>query len=244
MLKTYNLKDTTQLVFSYKKTYPKYTKLILYNRPYVKTIEGFEPHEQKKATASHKKSQDPIQEEDNKHLSLSRTKRKITDLTICNDFDAFATFTFKHNREDINYCKQTMSNWLQSQQKKYGKFNYIIVPEYHKNKKAIHFHALLKNYQGKLTPTKHKIKGRKVYNIKSYRSGFTTLVKIDNIEKVSSYIRKYITKDMPKMESKKRYWRSTGLIQPIVEINTPEEISDYELLYKNSVYRIYKKNVV
>lgn len=240
MLKLYKINETTEIVFSYKKTYPTYSKLIIYNRPYIKTIAGFEPHEQEESLSKNSGNTDPLRKEDNQFLSFQRTKRVITDLTICNDFDSFATFTFKDNRNNLEACRMKMSSWLHSQQKTYGKFNYLIVPEFHKDKKAIHFHALLKDYKGKLYKTNHKIKGRTVYNITSYRKGYTTLVKIDDIDKVSSYIRKYITKDMPLIASRKRYWRSTNLIKPIIEENVNEDLERYEEIYKNSNYTIYK----
>ena len=107
-----------------------------------------------------------------------------------------------------------MANWLRNQRKKLGKFDYLIVSEFHKDGKALHFHALMGNYKGKLIPSGKTTKGRPTYYFPDYTLGFNSVVKIDNIEKVSSYVRKYITKDMPQFPGQHRFWSSTGLKRP------------------------------
>lgn len=181
-----------------------------------------------------------------KARSLTRTKQTLTDLVLMNDFDMFATFTFNKNRHDINSCKLTMSNWLKSQQKTHGKFQYLIVPEYHKDK-ALHFHALLQHYTGNLSPAinPHSNKplmtksGLPIYNISSYRSGFSTITKIKNQEATSKYIRKYITKDMPEFSSKKRYWSSKNLNKPLTIYDIEDNYYDKIATHGNETYTNY-----
>lgn len=206
--------ETYHSVHSYLKIYPMFSKLIIYKTPIMVKTAGFE-EEQKSCRSKNDSTPDPLAYFE----SLRRTKTTISDITLCNDFDMFATFTFKDDRQNILLIKRRMAQWLKNQKAIHGKFSYLIVPEFHKDGKSIHFHALLKNYQGTLVNSGKRINKRTAYNIKSYRLGFSTIVKIDDINKVSSYVRKYITKDMPKLESKKRYWCSTGLIRPLVVEN-------------------------
>lgn len=204
--------DSKHLVSSITKVYPTLTKHYVYNSPILLRKEGFSPQEVKQRIYT--KAQEIENKENILNDSIRRTKTTISDIVLCNSFEHFVTFTFAKDRDDINKCKSKMSKWLDTQQKTHGKFSYVIVPEFHKDGKSLHFHALFKGYKGSLHKTNKKIGGRVVYNVKSYRKGFTTLVIIDNHEKVSSYIKKYITKDMPSLSAKKRYWCSTGLIRP------------------------------
>jgi hypothetical protein len=205
--------QTYHPVFAYLKKYPNFSRLIKYDYPILIKTKGFE--EQNKKTNKKSGSPNPIAFVE----SIRRTKTVISDLTLCNDFDMFVTFTFAKDRQNINKLKKQMSQWLKNEKARRGKFSYIIVPEFHKDGVSIHFHALFKNYKGDLINSGKKINQRTAFNLKSYTLGYSTAVKIDDISKVSSYVRKYITKDMPKFEGKKRYWCSTGLKRPIVVEN-------------------------
>ena len=212
----FNNSEVYQPIYNRLKVYPTFMRLYKFNSPSIERLPGYE--ERKSKTINTTKN--ATTEEDNLYRSLRRTKTTISDLVLSNDFTIFATFTFKTDRQDIEKCKSKMTNWLKSQQKTYGKFTYLIVPEFHKDKKSIHFHALMHGYKGQLQDSGHKINSRTAYNITSYKSGFSTAIKIDNQAKVSSYVRKYITKDMPQFDGKKRYWISTGLKRPFTDVNT------------------------
>lgn len=156
----------------------------------------------------------------------------ITDYTLANEFDLFTTFTFDPQKVDslnFEFAKEKMSNWLKVAKRNSPDLKYLIVAELHKVSGRIHFHALMKNYSGDLHLAYSKngqpmIKNnRKIYNIGAYKWGYSTAVKIDNIEKVSSYIQKYITKDMLKITNKKRFWASRNLIKPKKTYNVPLE---------------------
>jgi hypothetical protein len=231
VLKAVQESETYELVGSYAKIYPKFIKIFEFDSPIKQRISGLEsrsPNEvhPKKSSSGGNYIDD----------SLRRTKTAIADITICNDFDLFVTFTFKKDRYDIQKTKNKMSKWLKNQRELHGKFDYVIVPEFHKDKKAIHFHALFKGYKGKLHKTKIVQKGRPIYNITSYKLGFSTAAKIDNVEKVSSYVRKYITKDMPQFPGKKHYWVSNQLKRPITQRNP-----NYYKNPQNKFTEIFKK---
>ena len=236
-----------QNVSAYLKIYPKFNRLIVFDFPVKQRIPGFETTDKKIKRSILPKKQIINSMYDSSYDSIRRTKTKITDLSLCNEFSHFATFTFSKDRQDIQKCKQKMSNWLFTQQKIHGKFQYLIVPEFHKDGKSIHFHALINNYKGKMVDSGHKINGRTTYNISSYRSGFSTAVEIDNHEKVSSYIRKYITKNMPKFENKKRYWSSTQLIRPKTVAQLTTEIhrnNGYTQTFQKNGLTVYEKSTI
>lgn len=198
-------------VYSYAKIYNNMTKLFEFNHPSKIRKKGYEARK-KRVKMNKNSTPDPVSVID----SLRRTKTRLSDIVVSNDFDLFCTFTFAEDRQNVDKCKSKMSVWLNNQQKRVGEFDYVIVPEFHKDGKSIHFHALFKGYKGKLEKTKlltPKTKQR-VYNIPGYKAGFSTAVKIDDIEAVGSYIKKYITKDMPQFNGKKRYWCSQGLSRP------------------------------
>jgi len=223
------------------KIYPTKTKIYFYKSKQEIKQDGWEssrPNKHNKATKTKSLPEDVFR-------SLRRTKTTISDIVQCNRFDYFVTFTFKSERDNVDKCKSKLSGWLKRERKRQPNsdmFRYLIVPEYHKDGKSLHFHALITG-ELKLKPTKIFQKGRRVYNIENYRSGFTTAVKIDNIEKVSSYIKKYITKDMPQFSGKKRYWNSKHLIRPESHWTTDDLLNlstDLKHVYSTLNYELYE----
>ncbi len=201
-------------ITAYSKEYPTFTRLISYEHSIKVRESGYEA--QREALYSHRQGvTNPLTLID----SIRRSKKELADLTLCNDFDLFVTFTFATHRQNITKCKTRMSKWLKNQKDLHGKFNYLIVPEFHKDGKSLHFHALINKFPGKLNFSGIVQNHSRVYNLPSYRIGFTNATHIKDKSKLSNYIRKYITKDMPKFDGKKRYWCSTGLIRPIVTPN-------------------------
>ena len=168
--------------------------------------------------------------------SLQRTKTSIKDIILCNHFEHFCTFTFADHRDDVEVCKARMQYWLKSQQKLHGSFEYLIVPEFHKDGKSLHFHALFRGYRGQLKPAVSSKTGKElfshagyqIFDIVSYRSGFGEAAKIEQSDesrsKVANYVTKYITKDMPQFFGKKRYWVSRSLVRPLRNSNVDPSV--------------------
>lgn len=223
-------------VRNFVKIYPTKIKYFEYKDGFYKMYSGFEPSTDltESSTSSSRQNSDL----DNALRSLRRSKTTISDIVECTQFDLFCTFTFKKDRQNIEKSKQKMKDWLKSQRRRYGNFQYIIVPEFHKDGKSLHFHALLKNYKGKLAHSGKKINNRDAYNISSYQKGFSTAIKIDNHQKVASYVKKYITKDMPMFENKKRYWCSTGLKRPTIQYNINKQNLVINEVYKTEYFTI------
>lgn len=176
---------------------------------------------------------DIFRKETNHERSIRRAKKKIGDYILCNSFDLFVTLTIKDDRQNPERSKQKVINWLKNQRKRNGKFRYLAVPEYHKDGQSLHFHALFGDYTGKIEQAinprtgKPLVKhGNNVYQISGYTLGFTNAKIIGSSQKdrrrLAAYLKKYITKDMPKFAGRQRYWATKGLSLPLVEDN-PEE---------------------
>lgn len=245
-MKHYTDKSIYTEVSRYIKIYPDNAVYLTYNQPRKIRIKGFIPYENEEqlfdpykntqtvATLSTLPLSDfstkTVAQDVASYLSLQRTKTKIRDIVYSTKFDLFATFTFATERGDIDACKKKMRLWLKAENRK-QKFQYIIIAEFHKDLKSIHFHALLKGYTGHLHNSHKIIKGRLIYNISSYKHGFTTVAKIDQDDtshkKVAAYVTKYITKEMPHFSNKNKFWVSKGITRPI-KIQNPDMPLDYE----------------
>lgn len=99
---------------------------------------------------------------------------------------------------------------LVAQTGKAPNMKYIIIPELHKDGIHYHFHGLLADCS-QLTFVDSGIvqNGKIVYNISDFKYGFTTATKVEDTRKVSSYISKYITKDLEiHIKGKRRFLAS------------------------------------
>lgn len=227
------------LIYNVVKEYPDMIRIYIYKTPYALPEPGY-------TRKQPKRPKDGINDE-SIHRSIRRTKSTIADLVLCNNFEYFCTFTFdpkKHDRYDVNRCKFVMSMWLHRQREHSPEMKYLIVPEFHKDG-ALHFHALIANYNGRLKDSKKRHNGRIVYNMTGYRAGFTTAVPIDNNKvAVSNYIKKYITKDMPLIYGRKRYWVSQNLIKPTKTVNAFSKLQKLPLFtkktYETEYYEVFE----
>jgi hypothetical protein len=157
--------------------------------------------------------------------AIRNAQTNLYNIVEYNDFELFTTFTFKKYRHDQDKCCRTMRDWIKNQKRRVGSFEHLIIPEFHADKQALHFHGLLQGYSGELIDSGKKTKrGQNIYNIKGYRSGFTTAVKInpEEYERVARYVTKYMTKDMPERFGQHRYWRSSGMKSPPEQDNPPD----------------------
>jgi hypothetical protein len=163
--------------------------------------------------------------------NISRAKSRIFELSMCNNFDYFCTFTQNkklRNRFDLEAFRKDFSQFIRNKNKtREQKIYYLLIPEQHKNG-AWHMHGLLsgltendliKFKKSDYIPKRIKNmleKGKDVFNWKSYQSkfGYFTCTKIDNINACSKYLTKYITKDMASNNiklNKHLFYASQGL---------------------------------
>ena len=173
------------------------------------------------------------------NTSVSRTKQKIYDYAKANSDELifFSTFTFnpnKINSFDYSLVTSKMTNWLRNIRKKIPSLKYIGVPEQHKSGR-FHFHFLMNDISAILIDSGHKTKdGMTIYNLEAYKLGFSTATLIQDRERVSNYISKYITKELAlQTKGKKRYWHSKGLSLPQESLDLIPEIDDIVLSLEN-----------
>jgi hypothetical protein len=175
-------------------------------------------------------------DDENKDRSLRRTQKELQDLIECNPFEWFGTFTFdpkKIDRHDEQAVKKAMTSFLNHAKRKSPNMTYILVPERHKDG-AIHFHGLLGNFNGKMADSGSQWQKQPIFNVVDYKLGFTNFTKIRDKAKTANYCRKYITKDMATTQSsKKRYWRSRNLKQPLKTYN--ETINEVFAKYADKI---------
>lgn len=162
----------------------------------------------------------------------ARARTKLYDLVRCNwDLDCMVTLTFdadKIDRTSYDDIIKALNGWFANRVRRNG-LKYVVVPEYHADGEAIHFHglcnfdALSTMYSGK----RHK--GRKVYNITDFPFGFTVVKRIadgdSDRQRVAAYVCKYISKGNAKVGG--RYFLHGGrLAKPTTVLR---ELSDDDL---------------
>jgi len=179
--------------------------------------------------------------------SIYKTKQKIFDYALHNDFNYFFTLTYNPARTNsFNYdlSKSKLMNWLDRQKKLFPDLKYLYVPEYHKSGR-IHFHLLIDNYYGELKDSKHTTKkGYKIYNITDWKHGHSTATKTDgNNPALATYLTKYITKDLIKQQKRKKYGKSKNLQTPLKSYNIDstalEKAGFVEKKYEDINIRVY-----
>lgn len=166
-----------------------------------------------------------------------RAKSNLKDLILCNDFRYFITLTLspdKIERSDYQQIIKKLNVFLNNAVQRKG-LQYIIVPEFHKDNKNIHFHGLINSAlnltdSGTVTVEGHKkpiktttysryYKGKPahiVYNIPQWTLGYTTAIEVygDKMA-VARYIGKYLEKDFTKVGGR-YYLHSSNLQLPVV----------------------------
>lgn len=173
--------------------------------------------------------------------SRRRAKSKVLDIVRCNHFQYMLTLTIDGNkldRYDSRKVYEKVRTFLSNATARHG-FEYVMVPEYHKQKPgeerpAIHLHGLCNLGSLEIVPAVNprtgKVlseKGKPVYNLPAWIWGFSKLVPLDdNSERAGRYITKYITKSEDKIFGK-RYLSSRKLtkspqIIPLEPINYSE----------------------
>lgn len=163
--------------------------------------------------------------------NLARTRSNIFELASCNEWDLFCTFTLdpeKYDRFKLDAFREDFTRMIRRLRGKYEcDIAYLLIPERHKNG-AWHMHGFInglpaaelrkfelsenlpKYIRGKLEA------GQDVFEWTSYRKkfGFCDLEMIRDKDRASSYVTKYITKDLLNSVTElnhKTYYCSKGL---------------------------------
>lgn len=171
--------------------------------------------------------------------SISRSKRIVRELVASNPWDFFVTITLdprKWDRYSGKGLQETISRlshkWRYMQrngQRPYKGYRYIMVPEPHQDG-AIHLHGVvrympeeyLKRYTvddiGAARPLPQYIKdciseGKEIWHCSVWDElfGYNTIEPIKDVDRISTYITKYITKDLGTLPIRHKIWHSRGL---------------------------------
>lgn len=134
--------------------------------------------------------------------NLSRAKSTVKELAICNPWDYWCTFTInpdKYDRYNLDAYFKDLGKFINN----YNSYNcpdeykvkYLLVPEQHKNG-AWHLHGFIKGIkpQDLFTNTNGYLDWKQYHN----KFGFISMDHIRDMDKCSSYILKYMTKDTDK----------------------------------------------
>lgn len=204
--------------------------------------------EQKQISKSKERTQKQI--EHSIESSVNRTINQIYMLSRANRWDYFITLTIdlqKLDSTDFNLISQKLNIWTNNLKKRYAPdLKYIIVPELHKDKRKWHFHGLFANigkmsldFSGKVCIGKYiydyvqKPFATKIYNIPLWKYGFSTATVIRDPSRASSYITKYVTKDLCRvLPNQHRYLASQNVDKPIERV--------FNVAYED-LTRIYRK---
>lgn len=140
--------------------------------------------------------------------SLSRTRSRVRELVLCNEWEWFGTFTLSpegHDRFDIAEFTRSFSKWIQNINYRQGlHICYLLVPEQHADG-AWHMHGVLKGIPDDMlrqfSPrdgVPRNLVKQGFYNWPAYQKkfGFVSLGPIRSLEATANYIGKYITKEL------------------------------------------------
>ena len=183
--------------------------------------------------------------------NISRSKKSVKELALCNDFNYFVTITIKndYNRYNIDNAFYFLSKFCKKYKRKFSSFSYVFIAEYHKDG-AIHFHGLcslpLNAIEFDLYP--RTIKNQK--NNKFFHTFSSTIFDdfgrnsfdvISSKDKISSYILKYITKDCIRTSTHRLYMCSRGLKhadKTYYNNDKLNEIYNNKKYFENDFYKI------
>lgn len=168
-----------------------------------------------------------------KTVSRKRTLDSIYKYSRQAVWEYFITLTFdseKVNRYDFSEVMKKTNIWFKHQHQRFAKdLKYLYVPELHKDG-AFHIHGLISDIGDmKITDSgRVSINGKAfqrtennsiyptIYNLFGWHFGWSTATIVTDTKRVSSYITKYITKDLCELsKNKRRFYRSRNLKEPL-----------------------------
>lgn len=164
--------------------------------------------------------------------NIVRAKTKVKELVLCNEWDFWCTFTIspdKQNRYDLETFVKRFGNFIHDYNRRCDeadKVKYLLVPEQHKDG-AWHMHGFIKGIRPKdLYRNKHKHLCWRQYEEKF---GFISMEPLKDKDRASSYVLKYLTKDLSRNVSElgaHLYYSSKNLNKPQVIYRGHAELHD------------------
>ena len=176
--------------------------------------------------------------------SVHRAKRRVFDIAALNEFDYFVTLTLdaaRIERENPQAVARRLKTYLSNQVSR-KRLAYVLVPEYHKDRKGIHMHGLMSGPLQLVDSGKKTNNGKTIYNLPEWRYGFSTCIELTgNPQFAAKYLTKYISKDFRKIFG--NFYYAGGKIRrrpptaytnaPYEQINAPEyEVPEIGVKFK------------
>lgn len=142
--------------------------------------------------------------------AISRAKKVVLELALCNKWEWFGTFTLdktKYDRFNLDKWYKDFTQWIRDQRKKYGvSIRYVLVPELHQDG-AWHMHGLLSGLpptvpfaelrkQGWRVPDKLVVGGYYCWLGYHKKFGFNSLGPVRSPVGASFYMAEYVGKDI------------------------------------------------
>ena len=178
--------------------------------------------------------------------AISRAKRVVLEIALCNHWDWFCTFTLdqtKYDRYNLKAWYQDFTQWIRDQRKKTGhKIRYLLIPELHLDG-AWHMHGLfadvpetisfaeLRYIHGWKLPDK-LIKGNyRCWLDYHYKFGSCSLGQLRNPVAAGFYVSKYISKGLQQSNiavGGHLYYVSHGLMRSSVQVQIWEETDAFD----------------
>ncbi len=149
--------------------------------------------------------------------NLARAKSTVREYALCNPWDWWVTLTIdsqKYDRFNLDDFYKKFSQYINNYNKRHEEpIKYVLVPEQHEDG-AWHLHGFIKGIP------QHEIYTNQ-YGYLSWsgydkRFGFISMSPIKNLDKASSYVLKYMTKDADKNVTEQErhlYYASKGLLK-------------------------------
>lgn len=152
---------------------------------------GFEPIEDtpKKGTVNSEKLSN----------NLVRAKSTVRELVLCNPWDYWCTFTVspdRYDRYDLKAYFKAFGEFIHNYNRRCSedeKVKYLLVPEQHKDG-AWHLHGFIKGIRKKDLYTNQY--GYLTWKQYEEKFGYISMSEIKDIDRASSYIMKYMTKEI------------------------------------------------
>lgn len=178
--------------------------------------------------------------------SLSRSKSRLLELALCNEWELFVTLTLNsewYDRYDLSAYKKSLGKFLDNyKQRVGGSIQYVLVPEFHADG-AVHMHGLFRGI-----PDAELVRNANGYldwPAYSTRFGFFSGGPIRDRERTAYYITKYITKDLSKLpKGSQVVMASKGLKRAeVIYKGSGGDMHRFDADYENDWVRIlYEQN--
>lgn len=148
---------------------------------------------------------------------LTRAKSTVRELVLCNPWDYWCTFTIsaeKYNRHDLKSYFLDFAEFLHNYNRRCTeseKVRYLLIPERHKDG-AWHMHGFIRGIRSKDLYT--NANGYLTWKQYEEKFGFISMSVVKDLDRASSYILKYMTKDSKKNVTDRNahtYYASKGL---------------------------------